>query len=140
MSFYLDTSALVAAFTSEGSSERVDRWLRAHVDTDLAISPWAISEFSSALSLKVRMGSVPLGERALILANWAEFRSTLRMLPITDDDFLDAARLCEHHDLNLRAPDALHIAIARSAACELVTLDKTMANAAKHFGVTVATI
>jgi predicted nucleic acid-binding protein len=40
-------------------------------------------------------------------------------------------------DLRLRAPDALHLAIARRLDAALVTLDRRMAAAAKEFGVAV---
>jgi predicted nucleic acid-binding protein len=40
-------------------------------------------------------------------------------------------------DLILRAPDALHIAIARRLDVALVTLDRRLANAAQALGITV---
>ena len=40
-------------------------------------------------------------------------------------------------DLGLRAPDALHLAIARRLDATLVTLDRRMATAARELGVAV---
>jgi uncharacterized protein len=40
-------------------------------------------------------------------------------------------------DLRLRAPDALHVAVARRLDAVLVTLDRRMATAAIDLGVTV---
>jgi predicted nucleic acid-binding protein len=43
-------------------------------------------------------------------------------------------------DLALRAPDALHVAIARRLDVALVTLDRRMAAAAVELGVAVETL
>jgi len=138
---YIDTSAIVAALTSEPQSERIWTWLAAQAEGEVAISPWVLSELSSALSIKIRSGTLTVEQRAQILANWRQhLEDGLLTLSISAAHFEAAARFADHHELGLRASDALHLAIARDAGCTLVTLDQTMADAAPHVGVPVETI
>ena len=79
---YIDTSVLVAAFTSEAATERCQSWLMQCDPDTLAISDWVATEFSAALSVKLRTGAIDVAERAEARAAFeaAEARS-LRVLP-----------------------------------------------------------
>ena len=68
---YLDTSLLVAALTNETETERMQRWLGQQAEDDLAISDWVVTEFSSALSIKLRAGHIEPAHRADALAMFA---------------------------------------------------------------------
>ena len=82
----------------------------------LAVSPWVVTEVSSALSIKVWTGALSIEQRASVQAQWQCMRVASQvMLGVTDSDFETAARFAERHDLNLCAGDALHIAIAAAA-------------------------
>lgn len=141
MSYYLDTSFTIAAFTSEDRTAIAQGWISANLKEELYISQWGQTEFSSALSMKIRTGDLTIENRAKILVNWRTFEaSSLGMINIASEDFLTAARFADHYDLSLRASDALHIAIAHAAGRMLVTLDKKMADAAIVLGVPVAKI
>jgi uncharacterized protein len=138
---YVDTSAIVALLTEEVATETVRKWFDDHMEAGLALSNWTAAEISSALSLKVRTGQLPIDQRNEVLTLWrAELSSSFARLQVTAADFEDAAAMAEQHELSLRAGDALHIAIARNAGCTLVTLDKRMAEAALKLGVPVAAI
>lgn len=50
--FYLDTSVIVAALTSEPHSERVIAWMAERPEGSLYVSEWCDTEVSSALALK----------------------------------------------------------------------------------------
>lgn len=138
MSFYLDASCCVAALTPESGSQRIEAWLGAHRQAALATSAWVHVEVASALSLKVRVGSLTPGERSAVMAAWLSFREGLHSATITESTYAAAAEMIARHELGLRAGDALHIAAAASAGCTLVTLDQRLAKAAPELGVPVA--
>lgn len=132
---YIDASVAVALLTPEASSDRVEAWLQS-ADGKPCISLWVSSEVSSALAIKVRTNAVSLEKRALVLSDWQRMRNaSLTIEPVTAEHFDLAASYCDRADLNLRAGDALHIAICATASHRLVTLDRTMAEAALALGV-----
>lgn len=138
MSDYLDTSVVVSAVADEPASGRVRRWLGEAEAGSLHISWWSLTEFASALSLKVRVGRFSLEQRAEAFAAWQKLRETsLSMQPVASAHFETAARFADRHHLGLRAGDALHLAIAASSGHRLVTLDATLAKAAPALGVPV---
>jgi predicted nucleic acid-binding protein len=137
---YLDASCCVAALTPESGTLRTGAWLADQSEGDLAISPWVHAEVASALSIKVRTASLTVDERSAVLAGWLALRQGLVSLSITEEIFSLAADMAGRHELALRAGDALHLAIAATHGCTLVTLDDRMAKAAEKLGVPVAAI
>ncbi len=140
MTHYLDASFCVALLTPEGGTARVSSWLEAHRDEPLAISLWVHVEVASAFSMKMRIGSLNEEERAAALTGWMSMRQACRTFGIPAGNFTAAAQMVERAHLNLRAGDALHLAIAVAHGCTLVTLDERMAKAAPELGVPVAAI
>lgn len=136
---YIDTSVIVAAMTREGTTMRVQRWIESQPEGELVISPWVVTEVSSALSLKVRTGALTIENRADVMAIWAALqREIFVSVPVSGNHFEVAARFADQHALALRADDALHLAIASSAGYHLATLDRVMAEAAPKLGVPLA--
>ncbi len=133
---YLDSSLIVALLTPEPASERAHCWVIAQPPRTLAISDWVSAEVASALSLKIRTGSITVEGRALAMAAYARFvASMITIPPIKAAHFIAAARFCAHHALALRAPDALHLAIAADRGDTLATLDIAQAEAGRELGI-----
>lgn len=135
---YCDTSLVVAGLSNEPMAPAVHAWLAEQAADALCISPWVVTEFSSAVSLKLRRGDLDQAAKAQMLSNWHLVqRDNLVAVPVTDQAFALAARFCDRDDLGLRAGDALHLAIASLGGHRLATLDKQLAAAALAVGVEV---
>jgi uncharacterized protein len=133
---YIDTSVLVAALTNETETLRMQKWLGAQAPGDLTISEWVATEFSAALSIKIRTGQIEPWHRAEALAAFTRlWVDSLETLPISGAQFRSAARFADQHAFGLRAGDALHLAIAADHGATIVTLDRGLAEAASAFGV-----
>jgi uncharacterized protein len=139
--FYLDTSFVVSAFSAEPETVRCQLWLAENVDADLLISDWVNTEFSSAVSLKIRTKEISVEDRSEIVMRWSKAAANnFSAIDIVAGHFQTAARMADNYNLALRAGDALHIAIAQSVGASLVTLDTRMALASLELGVPVAAI
>ena len=136
MILYLDTSLLVAALTRESETARVQEWLGKQAPGSLAISEWVITEFSSALALKLRTKQLGPPHRADALAVFARLMAeNFTILPVSGSQFRTAARFVDHHALGLRAGDALHLAVCVDHGAALCTLDRRLGKAASALGV-----
>jgi predicted nucleic acid-binding protein len=109
MACYLDTSLLVPLLIREPGTPRVQTFLHASAAKALLISPWIITEFSSALALKERVRSISRQGQRAALTMFEKFRSLrLELVPIEATDFEAAARRCTASSAPLRAGDGLH--------------------------------
>ena len=133
---YLDTSLLVAVLTNEAETERLQRWLGQQPVEDLAISDWVATEFSSALSIKLRTGQIRIVDRAEALATFTRLvADSFTAIPVSRLDFRTAARLADQYVTGLRAGDALHLAICANHGTTLCTLDRRLGDAGSALGV-----
>jgi len=132
---YLDTSLLVAVLTNEAETERMQGWLGQQPAEDLAIRDWVATEFSSALSIKLRTGQVGAGDRAEALAAFARLTTDgFTVVPVSRLQFRMAARLADQYSLGLHAGDALHLAICADHGATLCTLDQRLSDVGSALG------
>jgi predicted nucleic acid-binding protein len=139
VSFYLDASVVVALFVIDPSSARAEAFASANPEVFI-ISDFGAAEFASAVARRVRTRDLTPNEGRLAFSNfdtWVD-RSVDRR-EITNSDIAAADRILRRLDVNLRTPDALHIAIAQRIGVTLVTFDLGMAEGARALGMAVAT-
>ena len=139
MTLYVDTSVLVAALTKEADTARMQNWLAAQSPGALAISAWAVTEFSAALSIKLGTGDINAAHRANALAAFALLcEESLNVLGVSAANFRAAALFADQSKLGLRAGDALHLAVCAEHGAELCTLDRRLSRAGPALGVRTA--
>jgi predicted nucleic acid-binding protein len=139
LTLYLETSLLVAALTREADTNRMQAWLGAQEPDDLAISEWVTTEFSAALSIKLRTGQIAATHRADALAMFRHLMAgSFAILLVSGLQFRTAARFADQSALGLRAGDALHLAICADHGATLCTLDRRLGEAGPPLGVKTA--
>ncbi len=124
---YLDTSAAVPLFVTEHSSDLIDHWFSA-CDESVVSSDWIITEFASALSIKVRAGSLSAKDANAAWRGFEAFcQSGLRLAPVSRQTFAQAAKMVRAPAHGLRSSDALHLAAALEIGADTIaTLDTSM--------------
>ena len=142
---YLDTSVIVPLIVRETTSSRARAWfdrLDSRHTKDLAVSVWVLTEFTSAMGIKVRNRDITRsqGEGARALLEEA-LLPNMTIVEVTPTDFRLAETMLRECSLGLRAGDALHVAIAsRCEAKAFVSLDRTLCKIAEALGLPVAPI
>lgn len=137
MSAYLDASVLLPTLIAESATEAVYHCLGTG-DRELLVSDFAAAEVASALSRLVRTGLLTEADASARLADFDAWRAAMSLpVDIGSSDARLAYIYVRRFDLGLRAPDALHLAIARRLDATLVTLDRRLPAAARELGIAV---
>lgn len=137
MKAYLDANVLIALFIEEEFTARAKSFLKAGKPI-LLISDFACAEFASGIARLVRIETFTVSDAQAIFTafdTWTA-RTTQRVETLTAD-VKAAEAFVRRLDLTLRAPDALHIAMAQRTAATLVTFDERMAERARVLGIPV---
>ncbi|MFN4297733.1 MAG: type II toxin-antitoxin system VapC family toxin [Brevundimonas sp.] len=138
MRLYLDASVLAAALLQEPGSDAVTEALESS-GADLLVSDFAAAEVASALSRQVRMGVDTEVQAARRLEQFDEWRAiTTTAVTLTAVDMEQADRIVRRFDLQLRTPDAVHVAMSGRLDARLVTLHLRLARAAAALGLPTA--
>ena len=137
MTVYLDASVLVSMFLADPNSQRALRL--AERRPTITFSLWTIAEFSSALGVRSRMGLLDPDERRSLeamLDQWLA-SSGAPVAPLAED-FQTARHLLRQSRSNLRAPDALHLAVCARIGADLASFDQKMLQAAAEVELSIA--
>ncbi len=137
MSLYLDASVVVSLLLSEDAAPQARSMIAAEPD-DLLLSDFARAEFASALARRVRMRAMDGPSARLAFAALDALAARTAPCGIEPADIAQAEAWLRRLDLNLRTPDALHLAAAGRLGARLATLDAAMADAARALGVPLA--
>jgi len=136
LSAYLDASVLLPALIDEPTSAEVHRYL--DEQSELLVSEFAAAEVASGLSRLVRMGQLERADADARLDDFETWRAGVAAaIEFQPSDARLAYQYVRRFELGLRAPDALHLAMARRLGATMATLDRRMASAAAEFGVAV---
>jgi predicted nucleic acid-binding protein len=133
---YIDTSYLAPYYLPEANSDVVERKLVKLPVGSLVISPLVRSEFASVLSRKSRTREMDAADsrRTMTALDTHLAAGILRMVSVGPRDFERATEWIMAMRHPLRAPDALHLAVAAREDAVFWTLDKALARAAKWVG------
>ena len=134
---YLDTSVLVPYYVPETLSQQVQQ--RMLSVTDVTISEFTQTEFVAALSLRRRLGDLPLADVQQIASLFFYHLNDglYRSVRLDSGTYRLARDYIARFDLPLKAPDAFHLAVASLERLPLVTADRQLARNAGTLGVDV---
>lgn len=134
---YFDTSVVVAYYLPERLSTRVQEIYEYEIGP--AVSDLVELELFAALSLRLRLGDLERAQvervSGLFLRHLADGLYT--RIPVNPGHYRTARGFIARFDLPLKAPDALHLAVAAAESLKLVTADGQLARNAEALGVEV---
>ncbi len=132
---YLDTAVVLTLFVGESTSETVQTWLTRRRQA-FAFSDWGLTECASALGIKQRRGELSADAAMSAFAAIETFaQQSCEWLACAPRHQASAQTWLGRYDLNLRAGDALHLALAHHAGMVLVTYDKLLLASAAALGI-----
>ena len=139
---YADTSVWVSLLTHEARASDCAAWFAAQPPGAICTGEWTVTEFASALALKVRSKQLTSGQAD---SCWRAFEALLdggiNLLAASETTHVHAAALCRRYASGVRAGDAMHLALAREAGVTaFVTLDALQAKQAKALRLKVEAI
>lgn len=137
MTAYLDASVLVPLVVPESSSIRVELFLKRDPGP-LFVSEFGATEAASAVSRLVRMEQISIAAAYVALDAFDDWRLTVaEAVDITRADFRLAHTLVRQFETKLKAPDALHIAVATRLGARLISRDAGMLMSASMTGLVI---
>lgn len=133
---YVDTSVIVPLLTTEPKTGAVTAWFAKLHDTP-ACADWLLTEFHSALSIKIRTGQINEIDAKRVRKEFEMLADGgLRIVPVSRDAFRHAAKMVQQYEHGLRSGDSLHLAVALELeAIQMATLDSNLAANAKRNGI-----
>lgn len=144
--YYLDSSALIKAYVPEKGSRWIEDLLGG---STIIVSMLTVTEVASALSRRVREGTVRAADRQRLFETFLAHTVRFEVIQVSSEVSDDAAAILlrDTPGVALRTLDAIHLAtaqrsfiLARQAAPEdglLVAADRRLRDAAVALGMSV---
>ncbi|MGL4441567.1 MAG: type II toxin-antitoxin system VapC family toxin [Bosea sp. (in: a-proteobacteria)] len=134
---YLDTSVIVSLFCGDSYQTRATEALSTD-EHSIVVSDWTTLEFVSVVA-RLRREKRFTHEKAVELLatynRWIDdFGEIIMLSPL---DLAISTSWLSEMKLNLRGPDAIHIAVAKNASLPMLTFDRKMVDAARMLDVVV---
>ena len=128
---YLDTAIFLSIHYAETTSKTISVWLKRNSEP-LAASTWTLTECASASGIRVRRGDISATLATTLLDSIQQLiHESCLLLPVQQEDYVEATRWLTNFKLGLRAGDALHLAVAQRHAATLVSYDSVLLRAAR---------
>jgi hypothetical protein len=138
LSTYLDASVVVALFTDDVFAD-MDAARVSRANHPIVVSDFGVAEFASGLGLRVRRAALsPASARRACDLLDHRLSASCDVVSLAPQDIALATAWLRRFDLTLRAPDAIHLAIAARLAAPVATFDAGMEVAARTLGVPLA--
>jgi predicted nucleic acid-binding protein len=137
VSVYLDASVLVALFfTDDPFNARAYELVKENPDS-LVVSDFASAEFASVVSRHVRTRDITPALARKTFGDFDRWIETTERAAIAPPDISAAEAYLRRLNLNLRAPDAIHLAATQRLQVEFATFDKALAACARALKISV---
>jgi predicted nucleic acid-binding protein len=132
---YVDTSVIVALLTVEPKTQDVTAWYAGLREMPYC-ADWLLTEFSSAISIKLRAGQLTESHAKQVRKEFNLLAADgLRVVPVSRAAFKRGADMVQQHRHGLRAGDSLHLAVALElGTSHMATLDGMLAENAERRG------
>jgi predicted nucleic acid-binding protein len=139
LSIYLDTSLLAGLFIeADVFASRAAVFFGEAIET-LIVSDFAATEFASVVARVTRMKKIGKVEAHAIFSGFDNWLARYgEEEDVVSSDIQAATEIIRRLDLNVRAPDAINLAVARRLGASIATFDRDMARNARALGITVA--
>jgi predicted nucleic acid-binding protein len=138
VSVYLDANVLVALFfTDDPLSTRAYELVQVNMQA-LIVSDLAAAEFASVIGRHVRMRNIAPALARKTFSDFDRWAETTERAAVTPADISTADAYLRRLNLNLRAPDAIHLATTQRLRAEFATFDKALAAGARALKISLA--
>jgi uncharacterized protein len=139
LSIYFDTSVLGGLFIeADVFADRAAKFFAETTET-VIVSDFAAAEFASVVARVTRMNRVTETQARAIFGNFDNWRARFADEgDVVSSDIEAATMILRHLNLNIRAPDAISLAIALRLGATVATFDRGMAQNAAALGILVA--
>jgi predicted nucleic acid-binding protein len=137
MSYYLDTSVVVALVLRDSHTTKAEAWLE-HAAPACVVSDFCALEFASVVSRQVRMSHLSTADGSAVLDVFDEWIAKTAQVVTSSGEHMEAAsRMVRNFDTKLSTPDAIHLAVAKHHGLVLATFDERLGDAARRENVKI---